>query len=244
MTDWDGKIKIALITGQHPFVVQDLQGFFRSIDEVDCYPQHMEDFVNDIGGARTAVTQPTPGGKDPYWGHPHLDYDVLVFYNMQRSLPDPDERFQKREIEVVNLLGETSQGILMLHHAVLAYQGWQPWSEICGIEDRSYGGRIGGRSEREHPITITPANPDHPITENMEPWEMVDETYMINEPGEDCEPLLTTDDPKSMTTLGWTRQHGRSRVMVYTGGHSRIAYNTPEFRKVVIRGIQWLAGRL
>ena len=52
MTAWRGKIKIALITGQHPFVVQDLQGFFRSIDEVDCYPQHMEDFVNDIGSAR------------------------------------------------------------------------------------------------------------------------------------------------------------------------------------------------
>ena len=47
-----------------------------------------------------------------------------------------------------------------------------------------------------------------------------------------------------MTTLGWTRQHGRSRVMVYTGGHSRIPYNTPEFRTVVVRGIQWLAGRL
>ena len=231
MTDWRGKIKIALITGQHPFVVQDLQGFFRSIDEVDCYPQHMEDFVNDIGSARHI-------NRETYWGHPHLDYDVLVFYNMQRRLPDPEDRFQKREIEVANLLGETSQGILMLHHAVLAYKGWQPWSDICGIEDRT------SSSEREHPITITPANPDHPITKGMEPWEMVDETYMMNEPGEDCEPLLTTDDPHSMTTLGWTRQHGRSRVMVYTGGHSRIAYNTPEFRTVVVRGIQWLAGRL
>ena len=155
---------------------------------------------------------------------------------MQRRLPDPEDRFQKREIEVVKLLGETSQGILMLHHAVLAYKGWQPWSDICGIEDRAL------RSEREHPITITPANPDHPVTKEMGPWEMVDETYMMDEPGEDCEPLLTTDDPHSMTTLGWTRQHGRSRVMVYTGGHSRIAYNTPEFRTVVVRGIQWLAG--
>ena len=82
MTDWRGKIKIALITGQHPFVVQDLQGFFRSIDEVDCYPQHMEDFVNDIGSARHI-------NRETYWGHPHLDYDVLVFYNMQRRLPGP-----------------------------------------------------------------------------------------------------------------------------------------------------------
>ena len=82
MTAWRGKIKIALITGQHPFVVQDLQGFFRSIDEVDCYPQHMEDFVNDIGSARHI-------NRETHWGHPHLDYDVLVFYNMQRRLPTP-----------------------------------------------------------------------------------------------------------------------------------------------------------
>ena len=122
MTDWNGKIKIALITGQHPFVVQDLQRFFRSIDEVDCYPQHMEDFVNDIGSARHV-------NRETFWGHPHLDYDVLVFYNMQRRDADPEDRFQKREIEVVDLLGDTTQGILMLHHG--------SWLTVAGSPGRT-----------------------------------------------------------------------------------------------------------
>ena len=38
------KIKTAVITGHHPFDVPAFYGAFRSMPEIDFYPQHMEEF--------------------------------------------------------------------------------------------------------------------------------------------------------------------------------------------------------
>ena len=230
-SDWDGKIKIAVITGEHPFVVEDLHGFFRSIPEIDFYPQHMEDFVTDNSGSRLYE-----GPK--IYGHPWLNYDVLVFYNMHRSPPDPEDRVGARTIEVIERLGEASTGIVMMHHGILAFRDWQLWSDIVGIQDRSFSGDV------EHPLSAEVVNPDHPIIKGMPSWDMIDETYIMEEVGEDSEILVKTDYPNSMKALVWTRMYKKSRVMCTGLGHSRRAYNTPQFRQIMVRGIQWAAGRL
>jgi len=36
-------------------------------------------------------------------------------------------------------LGQTAQGIVVLHHALLAYPQWPLWRSIAGIEGRSFG---------------------------------------------------------------------------------------------------------
>jgi type 1 glutamine amidotransferase len=230
-SDWNGKIKTAVITGQHPFVVEDLHGFFRSIPEIDFYPQHMEDFVTDIGSSRHFDRQTTHG-------HPWLNYDVIVFYNMHRTIPDPDDKLGARTIEVLEKLGEMSTGIVMMHHGVLAFKGWQPWSDMVGIQERGFS------SDPEHPLSAEVVNPDHPITRDMPSWDMIDETYMMDPAGEGSDILVTTDHPNSLSTLVWTRQHKNSRVMCTPLGHSRKAYNTPQFRQIMVRGIQWVAGRI
>ena len=230
-SDWDGKIKTAVITGEHPFVVEDLHGFFRSIPEIDFYPQHMEDFVTDSSGSRHWERQTTHG-------HPWLNYDVIVFYNMHQQIPDPEDKLDARTIEVLERLGETSTGLVFMHHGVLAFMGWQLWSDMVGIQDRSF------TADHEHPLSAEVVNPDHPITKDMPSWEMIDETYIIDPPGEDSDILVTTDNPNGVTNLVWTRQHRNSRVMGTQLGHGRIGYNTPQFRQIMARGIQWVAGRL
>jgi len=236
-SDWNGKIKTAVITGEHPFVVEDFHGFFRSIPEIDFYPQHMEDFVTDIGSSRHWERETT-------FGHPWLNYDVIVFYNMHRSIPDPSDKVGARVIEVIEKLGEMSTGIVMMHHGVLAFvdkdlkKGWQPWNDMVGIQDRTFN------SEPEHPLSADVINPDHPITKGMPSWDMIDETYMMDAAGEGSDILVTTDHTKSTSTLLWTRQYRKSRVMCTPLGHSRKAYNTPQFRQIMVRGIQWVAGRI
>jgi type 1 glutamine amidotransferase len=46
-----------------------------------------------------------------------------------------------------------------------------------------------------------------------------------------------------MKTIAWTRQYKNARVFCYQSGHDNQAYANPNFRKVVARGIHWLAGR-
>jgi len=206
------KIKTAVITGHHPYEVTDFHLLFRSVPEIDFYPQNMEDFVTDTGKGRK-------------------QYDVLVFYNMHMETP------VNKTKEVLEQLGETEQGILMLHHAILAFPKWQLWSDICGIQDRSFD------FYPEQSIRIEIAN-HHPITESLTSWKMIDETYTMKNAGESNEIILITDHPKSIKTIAWTRHYRKARIFCYQSGHDSQTYSNPQFRTVLARGIQWLAGSI
>ena len=108
------KIKTAVITGQHAFDVPGFHGLFRSIPEIDFYLQDLENFAADAGKVRE-------------------QYDALAFYNFHRVTPD-----EGRVREAIEGLGEDGTGILVLHHAILAFPEWQLWSDLCGIQDRSF----------------------------------------------------------------------------------------------------------
>ena len=215
------KIKTAVVTGHHEYDVVGLQTLFRSIPEIDFYPQNMEDFVTDTGGARG-------------------QYDVIVFYNCHVPTPGtgPEEWSSSMKAPLEEL-GQSEQGILLLHHAIVAFPLWRLWTDICGIEKRA---GIDGFVDQT--LRVAPASPQHPITRGLAPWEMVDETYVMDEPGEGSEVLLTTDHPNSMRAIAWARQYGRSRVMCYQSGHDNQTLVVPQFRTVIARGVQWLARRI
>lgn len=75
-------------------------------------------------------------------------------------------------------------------------------------------------------------------------WEMVDETYAMKGTAEGCRVLLATEHPRNLSTLAWTRVQGRARVFCYQSGHGRQAYDDPNYRTVLGRGVHWAAGRL
>ena len=206
-------IKVAVITGGHFFDVPGFHAIFRDMPQVDSYIQLEANWAVDIGQA--------------------LDtYDVFLFYNMPRGLPE------ERTRPVLEKLGESGQGIFLLHHAILAYEQWPFWSDLVGISDRSFG------YDHEQELSVQIADPAHPITQGIEPWQMVDETYSMASAGADSHRLLTTDHPRSMRVLGWTRQFRNARVFCYQSGHDNLTYVDPNFRKTILRGIQWCAGRI
>ena len=43
----NGKIKTAVITGEHPYDVVGFQSMLRSLPEIEAYPQNMWDFITD-----------------------------------------------------------------------------------------------------------------------------------------------------------------------------------------------------
>ena len=214
------KIKTAVVTGHHEYDVAGFQSLFRSIPELDFYPQNMEDFVTDSADARRR-------------------YDVLVFYNFHLPAPGTgEEQWSSSMGQALGELGESEQGIFVLHHAIVAFPYWRTWAEICGIESRA---EITGYTDQR--LRIEPS-PSHPITKGLISWEMVDETYVMDDAGEGSEVLLTTDHPKSMRTIAWARAYKRARVFCLQSGHDAQAWTDPQFRTVVARGVQWLARRL
>lgn len=216
----DGAIKTAVITGHHPFDVPAFHAAFRSMSEIDFYPQNMEEFAADFGNRRT-------------------EYDALLFFNFHQETPGADGGPRDREtLAALEQLGESEQGIFVLHHGILAYPGWGLWADLVGIRDRSFGVHM------DHKLKIQISNARHPVTQGLDDWEMLDETYLVAEPDSDSEILLSTDDPKSMKSIAWTRRYKNARVFCFQSGHDHHAYANPNFRLVISRGIQWVAGRI
>ena len=216
-----GKIKTAVITGAHPYDVVGLQTLFRSLPEVDAYLQHLEDFVTDTGGSRES-------------------YEAVVFYNAHIPTPgDEQYQFGGSSRDVLSGLGETDQGIFLLHHSILAYAEWELWQDICGGIQMTDGPVLQDQTVRIHNIV-----PDHPVTRGVADFEIVDETYAATDAGDGSEVLLTTDHPESMRTMGWTRHYKNARVFCYQSGHDAAAFTNHGFRTIVTRGIQWCARRI
>ena len=84
----------------------------------------------------------------------------------------------------------------------------------------------------------------HSITQGMEDWDLIDESYVMVEPDEGNDILLAVDHPQSMKAIAWTRTFKQARVFCLQSGHDNQTYGNPQFRHIVARGIQWCAGRI
>ncbi len=211
--------RIAVVTGRHPFDVVGFQRMCRSFSGMEVFIQHMEDFVSAPWDVRK-------------------DYDAVAFYNMHTRTPGAEtDWWDCGTREALERLGETNQGIVLWHHALLAYPEWPLWSEIAGMQDRAFTYH-GGQQVRFHVVER-----DHAITQGVDDWEMEDETYHMGLPGADCHALIATGHPLSMPIVAWTRMYRNARVFCYQSGHDNMAYAHPTFRRVVRQGLLWCAGR-
>lgn len=213
-------LKVAVIEGWHPFDVVGFRDLFRAIPGIDPYHQTMENWAIDCAGMRKK-------------------YDVLVFFNMNNKI-EPECGFCKPAIgKAIQELGEPEkQGIVVLHHAILAYPEIKEWSNMVGIPERKFG----FHNEQTYKVKIE--KPEHPIFKGIADWEMFDETYTMASPSDGSEILLSTDYEKSMRALAWTRQHRNAKTFCFQMGHDNKSWVYPQFREALGRGIQWAAGRI
>lgn len=213
------RLQVAVLVENHPYDVVAFQKMLDSLEGCDCFVQPIDLFVQD------------EKNRDRY--------DVVLWYNMNWDKPAPDSvlrRYMEQEI------GKNGQGIVLLHHALLTFQGWPLYTQVCGLSDRGGDHFQFHQNEtvRQH---ILPER--HPITDGVEDFTVVDETYSIGEPDQPGNTILiTTDNPSGVHNIAWVRQYRGSRVFCYASGHDNATYADPGFRKVLLQGLRWAAGVL
>jgi type 1 glutamine amidotransferase len=212
-------MRIAVITGHHGFDVVAFHDLFRRMEGIDAYVQPLEDWSREVAGGRA--------------------YDAHVFYNMHRMAPEeaPGGEATRRAIDS---LGHGA-GIVVLHHAILAFEGDAVWDDIVGMS----GTRMIDGYEHDERLQVRIADGEHPITAGLTDFDIIDETYDYRDvEGADSRVLLTVEHRNSMSTLAWTRQYKESRVFNLVLGHDGQAFENPTFQQVLRRGICWSAGTL
>ncbi len=152
--------------------------------------------------------------------------------------------------DAVDLL-DAGQGLVVLHHAISAWPGWEGWAEVTGARFLYRPGQLRGvdlpsSGYRHSAFTVRVTDPTHPITQGVSDFTVDDELYFA--------PLLTDrvtafldndadmdgalfqdtfDEVKNGTSTGVTCQnrgqdaglHGGSRLMGWTttAGRSPVA---------------------
>jgi len=213
-------LPIAVVTGGHHFDVPHFHELLGSLRGLEPIVQHLDDF--------TASPEPV---RD--------SYAAVLFYCMPGAGPADEDQpwYAGKPRAALEHLGQTPQGIAVLHHALVAFPKWPAWGEMVGLPDRTM------HYFPNETIRVEPTAVRHPITRGLAPWTMVDETYTLPDAGPGCEVLLTVDNPHSTRTVAWTRRHRRSRVFCFALGHDNTAWSDPNFRRVLRRGLLWSAGR-
>jgi len=215
------KIRVAVVTGGHPFDVPAFRDMFNGMPRLDVY---LQDLDNWAASRRNST---------------YDSYDAFVFYNMHSSgILSVRKDIDKEITDALTQLGDSNQGIFILHHALLAFPDMQVWSDVCDIQNRKL--RLCKPPE---PICTLVANEEHPVTEGLDDWEMNDEIYLMDTPTQASQILLKTNHPESMPTLAWAHQYRNAEVLCYQAGHDARAFTNPNFQALLARGIEWLARR-
>ena len=219
----DGRTKVLVVTGGHDFAKEP---FFKMF---------MDNAAITFIAAAHARTNATAYERDDF-----LSYNVVVFYDMMRNITD-------RQKAQFNSLIKKGVGLVVLHHAIVAYPDWPDYERIIGGRytepDPSKPGTVteavGWRHDEIVPVVIVAK--DHPITAGLKDFTIHDEIYWGYRVQPDVTPLITTTHPKSGKPLGWCRTEGKSRVVYLQLGHGPEAFNDTSYRKLLEQSIRWAA---
>jgi hypothetical protein len=214
------KLKVAVLVENHPYDVINFQKMLESFEGCECYVQPVDLFIRDVDGN---------GPK----------YDTVIYYNMNIPIPadgSPIDKYMKDE------LGAGGQGIIILHHALLSFQRWELYTEVCGMRVRGEGGIFKYTQNQKVDAIISDAT--HPVTAGMENFTIIDETYILGEPEEPGNQILIkTENETSIKNIAWVRQYRNSRVFCFASGHDNLVYENPGFRKILHNAIIWTSSK-
>ena len=185
------------------------------------------------------------------------EFDALVF-NTRREFDaasDTDMTLTENERIALSQYVGGGHGFVCIHISGCRPKDWREYHDITG------GGWISGESY--HPpygqFTVNVANSDHPCAEGIEDFVTNDELYMniATKSGNDVFLTASAEDgthawgpdraptfmPGGAYDLAWTRSYGNGKVFKTTLGHNGLSFQTPQFQRLVLNGVNWVTDK-
>ncbi|MCE2501674.1 MAG: ThuA domain-containing protein [Dehalococcoidia bacterium] len=184
-------------------------------------------------------------------------YDVLVFNTRRENVVDfGDWTLSAAEMDGLRDYVSGGKGFVCIHIATCVAAAWPDYHEITG------GGWISGTSY--HPpygqFTVNVSDSGHAGAHGVADFSTNDELYMNLAIKDGNNVFLTgtaedgtwpwgpdrnpTHMPGGTYPLGWTRQYGEGNVFVLLLGHDGRSFETPEFQRIVLNGVEWSAAKV
>ena len=175
-------------------------------------------------------------------------YDALVFNTLRAN------DIALNEAEQAGMKGFIGggKGFVCIHISGCVPDTWPEYREITG------GGWVMGTSF--HPpygqFTVNVNQADHAGVQGVSDFVTNDELYMGIEYSDDNDVFMSGDSEEGTYQwggkethmlagtfpLGWTRSYGDGKVFVTLLGHNGLSFETPEFQRIVLNGVDWATG--
>lgn len=212
--------KILVVTGGHEFE----PSFYKIFDS-------FEDVQYD--------TVAQPGFNNRLANGTLGQYDALVFYDMWQDINEAEKSAYLK-------LLDKGQGMVFLHHSLVAYQHWDEFQKIIGgkyLETEFYDDpNMQGSSWKEGiTLDIKVVDNDHPVTKGVADFSIYDEGYKSLKINSDIYPLLSTNHPDCDPKIAWAKTYSNSKIVYILLGHGHEAHENQNYRKLVHNAINWVA---
>lgn len=217
-------IKVAVVTGGHDFDQNVFPALWKAIPDAEC------------------TILPQKDDSELFEDISNWPYEVIVLYNMSQRISE------MRRQHFIQLL-DRGVGLVVLHHAVAAFQEWPEYPKIIGcqyfFEEKVVDGVKHPPSGYQHDLdfTVTIADPAHPVTQGLKDFPIKDETYHTYVFDPNVHVLLTTNHPKSDRILGHVKTYGNANVCYIQPGHGPDIFGLPAYQQLMAQAIRWAAKR-
>lgn len=211
-------LEVLIITGGHSFDQDSFFGMFFS----------MRNFNID--------TLSQPRANQSLLSDSIDKYDAIVFYDMWQDISyEEKEAFLK--------LTEKGTGLVFLHHSIASYAEWDLFTKIRGgkyyLNEYDYPFEKYSKAKLNLTLHISVIDPKHPVTLDLQDFEIHDEGYSNIAVLPFVTPLLTTNHPDCSDTIAWKNKYNNSKIVYVMLGHDALAYSNESFYKVVTNAILW-----
>jgi len=163
-------------------------------------------------------------------------YEAVVLNYMNWESPDPGPEARENLRRFV----AGGKGLVLIHFACGAFQGWPEFRNIAG---RVWDPKLRGHDPHGK-FTVLIADPEHPITRGMKPFETIDELYTCLTGDKEIHVVakaISKVDHKEYP-MAFVNQYGKGRVFHCVLGHDVQALSVPPVQELYRRGTAWAAG--
>ncbi len=167
------------------------------------------------------------------------DWDVVVIHFMDWEKPGPGPEARENLKHFV----ESGKGMMLTHFACGAWDN-NEWPEFKNLAGRAWDPKLRGHDPHGK-FTVEIADPEHPITKGMAPFETLDELYtcLAGDAPIHVVATATSKVDQKMYPIAFVLNYGPGRVFHTVLGHDARAYTSPGVGELLRRGCAWAAGR-
>lgn len=166
------------------------------------------------------------------------DWDVVILHFMDWEVPGPGPEARENLRRFV----AGGKGLMLTHFACGAWDG-NEWPEFVRLAGRVWDPKLRGH-DPHGTFRVEIADPAHPITRGLEPFDTLDELYTCLT-GET--PIHVVAKARSKVDgldypMAFVLNYGEGRVFHTVLGHDARAYAAPGVGELMRRGCAWASG--